>query len=365
MTTSDTHTPELGAVEVHGMTRSSFLLKGALATGAAYGASAVAPFVSSALAATSSSDLDILNFALTLEYLETDFYRSKGKSVGLSGQAKTLATSFGDEEAEHVAALTKAIKAGGGKPVKKPTFAFPVHQPGRLPEARLHAGERRRRRLQRRRPLAQEQGAAGRGGLDRPDRGPTRRVDRGPDRREDHAQRRVRQAPDHEAGPGQGRTADQGLADGERRALGSSRGRERSCGSGLGGQDGLAPRAGADGVRVRKVVEIGVRLGDPDGGFAVLEVRRLDHAEEAVHLGSPRPPWVTASPSACRWLRAPAPPASRCRRRDVVSCRRQLEEPDVVRRVGDRHADRDSRPGVDGLRCGRRETVSVTGASWL
>jgi serine-rich repeat adhesion-like glycoprotein len=126
MTTSDISNPELEGVEVHGISRSSFLLKGALATGAVFGASAIAPFVSSALAATATSDIDILNFALTLEYLETDFYQSKGKMVGLTGQAKMLATSFGDEEAEHVAALTKAIKAGGGKPVKKPTFAFPV-----------------------------------------------------------------------------------------------------------------------------------------------------------------------------------------------------------------------------------------------
>jgi hypothetical protein len=123
MHTPDNTAPELNGVEVHGMTRSSFILKGALATGAAYGASTVAPFVGSALAA--SPDVDILNFALTLEYLETDFYQRKGKTVGLSGQAKSLAKSFGDEEAEHVAALTKAITASGGKPVKKPTFVFP------------------------------------------------------------------------------------------------------------------------------------------------------------------------------------------------------------------------------------------------
>ena len=122
---TETHPAELAAgVEVHGLTRSSFILKGALAAGAALGVGAVSPFVGTALAA--SSDIDILNFALTLEYLETDFYKVKGKTVGLSGQAKALASSFGDEEAEHVAALTKAITASGGKPVAKPTFVFPV-----------------------------------------------------------------------------------------------------------------------------------------------------------------------------------------------------------------------------------------------
>jgi hypothetical protein len=54
------------------------------------------------------------------------FGNSRGV-VGLSGQAKALATSFGDEEAEHVAALTKAITGLGGKPVKKPTFVFPAN----------------------------------------------------------------------------------------------------------------------------------------------------------------------------------------------------------------------------------------------
>jgi hypothetical protein len=124
MTSQDMSNPELGAVEVHGINRATFILRGAIGAGALYGASAVAPFVSNALAA--SPDIDILNFALTLEYLETNFYQSKGKSVGLSGEAKSLAKLFGDEEAEHVAALTKAISSLGGKPVKQPTFAFPV-----------------------------------------------------------------------------------------------------------------------------------------------------------------------------------------------------------------------------------------------
>ena len=118
--------PELAAVEVHGMTRSSFLLRGALTAGAVMGAGAVGPFVSRALAQSGSGDADILNFALTLEYLETAFYREKGKTVGLTGQAKAYATEFGDQEAEHVAALTAAIKGLGATPVAKPKFAFPV-----------------------------------------------------------------------------------------------------------------------------------------------------------------------------------------------------------------------------------------------
>ncbi len=119
-----TETPELDAVEIPGINRSTFILRGALAAGAAYGVGSVAPFVGNALAA--SPDLEILNFALTLEYLEADFYQVKGKSVHLSSAIKPIAKAFGEEESEHVSALTSAIKKLGGKPVAKPTFAFPV-----------------------------------------------------------------------------------------------------------------------------------------------------------------------------------------------------------------------------------------------
>jgi hypothetical protein len=51
------------------MTRASFLLRSSLAAGAVFGAGAVSPFVRQAFAA--GGDLDIVNFALTLEYLET------------------------------------------------------------------------------------------------------------------------------------------------------------------------------------------------------------------------------------------------------------------------------------------------------
>jgi hypothetical protein len=128
MSTITTHDvePELGQIEVQGMTRSSFILRGALAAGAIYGVGAVTPFVSSALAATGSGDVEILNFALTLEYLEADFYNVKGKSLPLSGEAKSYATMFGAQESDHVNALTAVIKQMGGKPVAKPMFVFPA-----------------------------------------------------------------------------------------------------------------------------------------------------------------------------------------------------------------------------------------------
>jgi Ferritin-like domain len=124
----ETANPALAECEVHGMTRSSFILRGALATGALYGTASVAPFVAQAFAQTSGGggDAEILNFALTLEYLEADLYTVKGKQVGLSGQAKTYAKLFGEEETEHVAALIAAIKQLGGTPVAKPTFVFPA-----------------------------------------------------------------------------------------------------------------------------------------------------------------------------------------------------------------------------------------------
>jgi hypothetical protein len=126
MTNYEIANPELAACEVHGMTRASFILRGTLAAGAVYGVGSVAPFVSQALAASGGGDADILNFALTLEYLEADFYSVKGRQVGLSGQAKAYARQFGAEEQAHVSALTAAIKQLGGTPVKKPRFVFPA-----------------------------------------------------------------------------------------------------------------------------------------------------------------------------------------------------------------------------------------------
>jgi rubrerythrin len=110
-------------IEIHGISRGAFLVRGALATGAAVGAASVTPWVGQALAQGKGGDVDILNFALTLEYLEADFYRQAGK-LSLKGRYQSLAKEFGANEQEHVNALKATIKQLGGKPVASPTFAF-------------------------------------------------------------------------------------------------------------------------------------------------------------------------------------------------------------------------------------------------
>jgi hypothetical protein len=97
-----------------------------MATGSLYGAGAVGSYVTRAFAQSGGAgDLDILNFALTLEYLEAAFYKEGLAKAGLSGEAKKLATEIRDHEDQHVTALTQTIKKLGGKPVAAPKVAFP------------------------------------------------------------------------------------------------------------------------------------------------------------------------------------------------------------------------------------------------
>lgn len=117
--------PELAAIEIEEMSRSDMIMKGTLAAGAVYGLSMVGPFLRHAFAQSGGGDVEILNFALTLEYLESAFYDEAKTKAKANGELKSLVDLIAKDEAEHVSALTATIKQLGGKPVAAPKVAFP------------------------------------------------------------------------------------------------------------------------------------------------------------------------------------------------------------------------------------------------
>jgi rubrerythrin len=78
-----------------------------------------------AIAEASANDLDILNYALTLEYLEAEFY-TQGLEAGiLEGRDLELVEPIRDHEQAHVEAVSQTISDLGGEAVEKPSFMFP------------------------------------------------------------------------------------------------------------------------------------------------------------------------------------------------------------------------------------------------
>jgi len=116
---------------VSGDTRLSFLRKAGVAGGAALSGSALLGVLAApAMAAGSgrppasfgSGDVGILNYALTLEYLERAFYNeatAKGKIT--DAKLKAFLKTVTRDERAHVTFLKKAL---GSKAVKEPKFNF-------------------------------------------------------------------------------------------------------------------------------------------------------------------------------------------------------------------------------------------------
>ena len=109
--------------------RRSFLkYAGLVGVGASLVAGGVlnAPYAAANAPAVAKGDLDILNYALTLEYLESDFYATGLAKGFLSGRELELITPIGDHEKQHVAGVTQTIKSLGGTPVSKPKITYPA-----------------------------------------------------------------------------------------------------------------------------------------------------------------------------------------------------------------------------------------------
>jgi rubrerythrin len=69
----------------------------------------------------SASDIDILNYALVLEYLQAAFYTEAERGGALSGKTAEAARVVGATERAHVKAFGKLLQS---QAVKKPTFDF-------------------------------------------------------------------------------------------------------------------------------------------------------------------------------------------------------------------------------------------------
>jgi hypothetical protein len=119
------------AHDVSGDTRLGFLKKAGIGAGAMMSGGAVlSALAPSALAAGGGrppakfgkGDVGILNYALTLEYLEAAFYNgATAANLPLSSQAAAFLKVVTADENAHVKFLKKAL---GSKAAKEPTFNF-------------------------------------------------------------------------------------------------------------------------------------------------------------------------------------------------------------------------------------------------
>jgi rubrerythrin len=114
------------AEEVAGHSRSDFLRRAGLAAGGALLASGVAGGLTSRALATTparaaASDVAILKYALTLEYLEAAFYKEAVDAGRLHGSVRAFARKVARDEATHVTALRQAL---GAQAQASPRFDF-------------------------------------------------------------------------------------------------------------------------------------------------------------------------------------------------------------------------------------------------
>ncbi len=104
---------------VEGDSRAAFLAKAGLLGGGAI--AGLAMIGADTAQAQSSRDVSILNFALTLEYLEAAFYTEAERMGALEGELALFAEVVGLHERAHVSGLRAAL---GRRAVARPRFNF-------------------------------------------------------------------------------------------------------------------------------------------------------------------------------------------------------------------------------------------------
>lgn len=90
------------------------------------GAAGTTAATTTAAMPSKGGDIGIVNYALTLEYLEADFYRKVIASGLFKGASQDLIKMIGEHEAAHVAALKSTVEKLGGTPAAKPKTNFPL-----------------------------------------------------------------------------------------------------------------------------------------------------------------------------------------------------------------------------------------------
>ncbi|MDQ3935434.1 MAG: ferritin-like domain-containing protein [Actinomycetota bacterium] len=109
-----------------GITRATFITRSALGAAALTAAGPARALAHAKHGAFGGGDMAIVNFALTLEKVEADFYKRALAVKDLDERARKLLEAISKDETAHVDQLAKTLQALGGKADPAPQTRFPA-----------------------------------------------------------------------------------------------------------------------------------------------------------------------------------------------------------------------------------------------